>query len=92
MYFPDIIAKFCEIGRSACNGFFKFPFCKIPESIMMSEQESYCLVAPELANIIFLSIGALQMYNGIEIAHPVYQVNIKITFILILWMFLVQIM
>ena len=41
----------------------------------MCDRESYCLVVPEFLNIIFLSIGTLQMYNGIEISHPVYQVN-----------------
>ena len=41
----------------------------------MCDRESFCLVVPEFLNIIFLSIGALQMYNGIEISHPVYQVN-----------------
>ena len=42
---------------------------------MMCDKESFCLVVPELVNIMFLSIVAIQMYIGIEISHPVYQVR-----------------
>ena len=46
----------------------------------MCDKESYFLVIPEFVNIIFVSIGALQMYNGIEISHPVYQVRFYIPY------------
>ena len=35
--------------------------------------ESGLFVCPEIINAILLSLGANQMYNGIEISHPVYQ-------------------
>ena len=35
--------------------------------------EKVLFVFPEIINAILLSTGAFQIYNGIEIAHPVYQ-------------------
>ena len=35
--------------------------------------EKCLFVSPEIINTILLSTGAFQVYNGIEIAHPVYQ-------------------
>ena len=49
---------------------------------MMCDKEIFCLVVPELVNIMFLSIVAIQMYIGIEISHPVYQVRIYLKHIL----------
>ena len=37
--------------------------------------ESVLIMSPEIVNTILLSLGARQMYNGIEISHPVYQVS-----------------
>ena len=35
--------------------------------------ESGLFVCPEIINAILLSLGAIQMYNEVEISHPVYQ-------------------
>ena len=38
--------------------------------------ENCLILFPEIVNAFLLSLGVIQMYIGIEISHPVYQVFI----------------
>ena len=37
--------------------------------------ENSLILFPEIVNAFLLSLGVIQMYIGIEISHPVYQVH-----------------
>jgi hypothetical protein len=70
-----LLTEFCLSRNTSC----KMSLIRVNISQKINNgttfiQENFYLVCPEILNVLLLSICLMQMYNKIEIGHPVFKI------------------